>query len=156
VATGTASVGGSRDEQRKAGRNPLPAKQLIELARRAGRAGDPNVRQQLATAWTGERIMGWLGRRRAHPSIGKLWRTKQGRYAADVAAALQFPAGVAWEADDVTADYWQYHVVNCRGMSLGGGTDEIQRNTLGERALGLPKEPGGDGEVPYKDLLRNV
>ena len=156
VATGTASVGGSRDEQRKAGRNPLPAKQLIELARRAGRAGDPTVRQQLATAWTGERIMGWLGRRRAHPSIGKLWRTKQGRYAADVAAALQFPAGVAWEADDVTADYWQYHVVNCRGMSLGGGTDEIQRNTLGERALGLPKEPGGDGEVPYKDLLRNV
>lgn len=156
VATGTASVGGSRDEQRKAGRNPLPAKQLIELARRAGRAGDPNVRQQLATAWTGERIMGWLGRRRAHPSIGKLWRTKQGRYAADVAAALQFPAGVAWEADDVTADYWQYHVLNCRGMSLGGGTDEIQRNTLGERALGLPKEPGGDGDVPYKDLLRNV
>jgi alkylation response protein AidB-like acyl-CoA dehydrogenase len=156
VATGTSSVAGSRDDQRKTGRNPLPAKQLIELARRSGRADDPVVRQQLATAWSGERIMGWLGRRRAHPSIGKLWRTRQGRLAADIAARLQFPAGVAWEADDVTADYWQYHVLNCRGMSLGGGTDEIQRTTLGERALGLPKEPTSDTEVAYRDLLRNV
>lgn len=156
VATGTASVSGSRDEQRKAGRNPLPAKQLIELAQRTGVSGDPVVRQRLAAAWTGERLMGWLGQRKAHPSIGKLWRTRQGRFAADVAAALQFPGGVAWEADDVTADYWQYHVLNCRGMSLGGGTDEIQRNTLGERALGLPKEPATDSDTPYRDLLRNV
>ena len=100
--------------------------------------------------------MGWLGQRKAHPSIGKLWRTRQGRFAADVAAELQFPGGVAWERDDVTADYWQYHVLNCRGMSLGGGTDEVQRNTLGERALGLPKEPAADSDVPYKDLLRNI
>jgi alkylation response protein AidB-like acyl-CoA dehydrogenase len=156
VATGTSSVSGSRDDQRKTGRNPLPAKQLIELARSHGRADDPVVRQELATVYTGERIMGWLGRRRAHPSIGKLWRTRQGRLAADVAAALRFPAGVAWDPVDEQSDYWQYHVLNCRGMSLGGGTDEIQRNTLGERALGLPKEPSGDGEVAYRDLLRNV
>ncbi len=99
--------------------------------------------------------MTWLGQRKVHPSIGKLWRTKQGRFAADIAAQLQFPAGIAWDANDVEADYWQYHVLNCRGMSLGGGTDEIQRNTLGERVLGLPKEPALDAEVPYKDLLRN-
>jgi alkylation response protein AidB-like acyl-CoA dehydrogenase len=156
VATGTSSVSGSRDEQRKTGRNPLPTKQLIALARAHGRADDPVVRQQLAIAHTGERIMGWLGRRRAHPSIGKLWRTRQGRFAADVAASLRFPAGVAWEAGDEQSDYWQYHVLNCRGMSLGGGTDEIQRNTLGERALGLPKEPSNDADVAYQDLLRNV
>lgn len=155
VQTGTSSVKGSRDEQRKAGRNPLPTKQLIELARRVGRSDDPVVRDLLAQAYSGERLMGLLGDRRAHPSIGKLWRTKQGRFAAEIAAMLQFPAGVAWEADDETADYWQYHVMNCRGMSLGGGTDEIQRNTLGERVLGLPKEPAQDRDVAYRDLLRN-
>lgn len=155
VATGTSSVLGSRDEQRKTGRNPLPAQQLIELARQRGRFSDPAVRQALAGTYTGEQLMRWLGSRRVHPSIGKLWRTRQGRAAADVAAMLQFPAGVAWEADDSAADYWQYHVLNCRGMSLGGGTDEIQRNTLGERVLGLPKEPATDAEVPFRELRRN-
>lgn len=154
VATGTSSVSGSRDEKRKTGRNPLPAKQLIERAALLGRAGDPVVRQALAAAYTGEAIMRWLGQRRAHPSIGKLWRTRQGRHAADVAAALEFPAGVAWEADDAEADYWQYHMLNCRGMSLGGGTDEIQRNTLGERVLGLSKEPAIDVDVPFRDVRR--
>ncbi len=155
VATGTSSVSGSRTEKRKVGRNPLPAQQLIELAQLHGRTSDPLVRNDLAIAYTGERIMRWLGQRGAHPSIGKLWRTKQGRFAADVAASLQFPTGIAWDVDDTEADYWQYHVLNCRGMSLGGGTDEIQRNTLGERALGLPKEPVVDADVSFRDLLRN-
>jgi alkylation response protein AidB-like acyl-CoA dehydrogenase len=155
VATGTSSVLGSRDEQRKEGRNPLPAQQLVRLAQQRGRAADPVVRQQLAVAHSGERIMRWLGERRVHPSIGKLWRTRQGRFAADVAASLEFPLGIAWDADDVEADYWQYHVLNCRGMSLGGGTDEIQRNTLGERVLGLGKEPSTDADLPFRDLLRN-
>jgi alkylation response protein AidB-like acyl-CoA dehydrogenase len=155
VQTGTASVLGSRTEKRKAGRNPLPAEQLVALARAHGRADDPEVRQQLAVAHTGEQVMRWLGTRRVHPSIGKLWRTRQGRFAADVAARLQFPAGVAWSPDDAEADYWQYHLMNCRGMSLGGGTDEVQRNTLGERVLGLPREPAVDADVPFRALLRN-
>lgn len=143
VATGTASVNAGRaTEKTKTGRNPLPVQQLVELARTAGRDRDPQVRQRLARAHSGERIMRWLGDRSAHPSIGKLWRTRQGRAAADVAAALAFPGGIAWDGEDQESDYWQYHVLNCRGMSLGGGTDEIQRNTLGERVLGLPKEPG--------------
>ena len=155
VSTGTNSVLGSRTEKRKAGRNPLPVAQLIELAQTNRRADDASVRQQLAEAYSGERIMRWLGERRAHPSIGKLWRTKQGRFAADIAAALAFPAGVAWTPDDIDADYWQYHVLNCRGMSLGGGTDEMQRNTLGERVLGLPREPVLDTDVPFDSVPRN-
>jgi alkylation response protein AidB-like acyl-CoA dehydrogenase len=84
-----------------------------------------------------------------------LWRTIQGRRAAQLAHLLGGPRAVAWEIDDAEADYFAYHVLNCRGMSLGGGTDEIQRNTLGERVLGLPREPGPDRDTPFRDLLTN-
>lgn len=139
----------------KAGRAPLPHDGLAELARRRGRAHDPVVRQALARVYSGERIIPWVAARGVHPSVGKLWRTIQGRLAAQVAHELNGPEAVAWESDDAEADYWQYHVLNCRGMSLGGGTDEIQRNTLGERALGLPREPGPDRNTPFRELPRN-
>jgi alkylation response protein AidB-like acyl-CoA dehydrogenase len=158
--TGAKSMSGASHSRSKAGRSPIPVAQLRELAERAGRTDDPVVRQDLARLHSGEQIVKWIGARAIHPSIGKLWRTKQGRAAADVAAALAFPGGPAWGADlDVDRneedDYFAYHILNCRGMSLGGGTDEIQRNTLGERALGLPREPGPDRSTPFSDLPRN-
>ena len=119
------------------------------------RLDDPVVRQELAALVTGERIRAWLPSRGLHPSIGKLWRTIQGRRAAQLAHVLGGPRATAWETDDVEADHYAYHVLNCRGMSLGGGTDEIQRNTLGERVLGLPREPGPDRDTPFRELLSN-
>ena len=109
----------------------------------------------------GERIVNYLRLRgTVHPSVGKLWRTRQGRAAADFAGRMAFPAGPAWGSADTDpqhddADYFSFQILNCRGMSLGGGTDEIQRNTLGERALGLPREPGPDRNTPFRDLAKN-
>lgn len=145
VSTGTASIGGSDGDRSKIGRTPLPLRQLRELAIQAQRASDPVARQQLSEIHTGEQIMSLLGQRRVHPSIGKLWRTTQGRNAAHLAATLRFPASPGWVEDDHDARFWNHHILNCRGMSIGGGTDEIQRNTLGERHLGLPKEPKFQG-----------
>ena len=158
--TGTKSVTGTAESRSKAGRSPIPVTQLISLAERAGRTDDPIVRQELARLHSGQQVMRWLGARGAHPSIGKLWRTRQGRAAADLAAMLAFPGSPAWRTDmdderNVDDDYFSYHILNCRGMSLGGGTDEIQRNTLGERALGLPREPGVDKNTPFNELPRN-
>jgi len=158
--TGTKSMSGSSESRSKAGRSPIPVAQLRDLAQRAERSDDPIVRQELARLHSGERIVSWIGGRGLHPSIGKLWRTKQGRAAADLAAALAFPGGAAWGADladerNFDDDYFHYHILNCRGMSLGGGTDEIQRNTLGERALGLPREPGPDKSTPFNELPKN-
>lgn len=161
VQTGTGSMSGSAAQKSKAGRSPIPVEQLIELARQRHRHDDPVVRQQLARLYTGEQIVNLLRTRDGiHPSIGKLWRTIQGRAAADLAACLAFPASPAWGVDleddkSRDEDYFAYHILNCRGMSLGGGTDEIQKNTLGERALGLPREPGPDRNTPFRDLLRN-
>ncbi len=159
VQTGVASVGGSSGQRSKAGRVPIPVDQLIELARDRNQLDDPVTRQELARLYTGETIMGYLKKTGVHPSIGKLWRTIQGRAAADTAARLAFPASPAWSDDGspraIDEDYFAYHILNCRGMSLGGGTDEIQRNTLGERALGLPREPGPAKETPFKELPRN-
>ena len=131
IQTGVASMAGSSTQRSKRGRVPIPVAQLIELARGADRIDDPLVRQELAQLHAGAQIVDALRSRGVHPSIGKLWRTRQGRGAAQLAARLAEP-------DD---DYFTFHVLNCRGMSIGGGTDEIQRNTLGERALGLPREP---------------
>ncbi len=139
----------------KAGRQPLRHSQLCERAEQLGRTDDVVIRDQLAQVYIGEKLIEWNGERQLHPSIGKLWRTRQGRLAAQVAHLIGGPLATAWEDDDIDADYWAYHVLNCRGMSLGGGTDEIQRNTLGERALGLPREPSIDREVPFRDLPRN-
>jgi alkylation response protein AidB-like acyl-CoA dehydrogenase len=161
VQTGSGSMSGSDTQRSKAGRSPIPVTQLIELARAKGRLNDPVIRQELARLHAGERVVSWIGARKGmHPSIGKLWRTKQGRAAADLAAQLAFPASPAWGSDLADAanaddDYFAYHILNCRGMSLGGGTDEIQRNTLGERALGLPREPGPDRNTPFRDLMKN-
>ena len=139
----------------KAGRQPLPFDRLLHRARSAGLTTDTITRDELASVYIGEKLIGWNASRGLHPSIGKLWRTIQGRAAAQLAHRIGGPFAAAWEHSDAEADYWAYHVLNCRGMSLGGGTDEIQRNTLGERVLDLPREPMPDKNTPFRDLPHN-
>jgi alkylation response protein AidB-like acyl-CoA dehydrogenase len=114
---------------------------LLDIARQVGRTTDHPIRQQLARAYAGEKVMGWVGQRKVHPSVGKLWRTKQARFVASVAAQLALGGAAAYENGDEEGAFWMYHILNAPRMSLGGGTDEIQKNTIGERALGLPREP---------------
>ena len=47
---------------------------------------------------------------------------------------------------------WGQIVLGTPGMRVAGGTDEVMRNIVGERVLGLPKDPGIDSKSPFKDL----
>ncbi len=150
------------------GRQPIPTDRLIDLARAGGRSDDPVVRQDLARLATGTRIIEWLNLRTGiHPSITKLWRTSQGRAAADVASGLAYPGGIAWDGarmgatepgpfTDPDGSHWAYGICDSRALSLGGGTDEVQKNTLGERVLGLPREPATDRGVPFSQVPKNA
>jgi alkylation response protein AidB-like acyl-CoA dehydrogenase len=123
---------------------------LLEFVRRRGLEGDLRLRQRLARAWSGLRILQLtndrlLGTvlRGGHPgpesSIGKLywanWHRDFGELMIDVLGA---DALVAHESR--TGDAMQHSFLNSRAETIYGGANEIQRNILGERVLGLPKE----------------
>jgi hypothetical protein len=61
---------------------------------------------------------------------------------------------VAWAPDDHGGgDQIARAVLSAPAIGIAGGTNEVQRNIIGERVLGLPKEPAADKGVPFKDLL---
>lgn len=126
---------------------------LIDVARKTGKAADPRVRQQLAWSYTQVQIMRFAGLRLLaglaqgkepgpEASINKLYwsefHKKFGEIGIDIAgaAAMVRPGGPGYETDD-----WQDVFFSSRAGTIYSGTSEIQRNIIGERALGLPKEP---------------
>ena len=72
---------------------------------------------------------------------------------AALAVALQGPAAIAGELGEPgePGDPWQTLLLTAPSLSIRGGTDEIPRSILGERALGLPPEPGIDKDDPFSD-----
>jgi alkylation response protein AidB-like acyl-CoA dehydrogenase len=132
---------------------------LLELVRARGLARDPVVRQRLARAWTGLRIMRLnndrlltAALRTGHPgpesSIAKLhwanWHRDFGELMVDLMGADALVVGgdgVGYELDPM-----QHTFLNSRAETIYGGANEIQRNVVGERVLGLPKEPRPTGE----------
>jgi hypothetical protein len=54
--------------------------------------------------------------------------------------------------DAVDGGRWQMEFLGQWGTKIGGGTDEIQRNTIGEKVLRLPPEPRADKGIPFRDI----
>jgi alkylation response protein AidB-like acyl-CoA dehydrogenase len=143
--------------------NPLAFTALVETARRHGRDTDPVVRDKLVELYLRERSLALFTSRLRqeanagrHPgargSVAKLLAAMLGTHAVDVAGLVAGPEVVAWEPDDERAAGLSMSVTGTPGMAIAGGTNEIQRNIIGERVLGLPKEPQVDRDLPFRDL----
>ncbi len=138
LASERASIGG--------GTSARGAMQLVTLAQRLGRGDDPVVRQVVAAAVIRERVLDLLVARVAIPgavaaggSVSKLLYSEHARLTADAAAGVLGPAATVVDHDDAAP--WRERLLFAPGLRIGGGTDEIQRNTIGEQGLGLPREP---------------
>ena len=142
----------------RAGRAELAA----GLAATLGRDRDPVVRQALARLESIVRTAEWTSRRAqaarvlgrppgAEGSLGKLHGSLIAKTSADVhalvAGAHAMLDGPTSLLDGVIAEV----LVSVPAVSIAGGTDEIQRNIIGERILGLPKEPQVDRDLPYRE-----
>jgi alkylation response protein AidB-like acyl-CoA dehydrogenase len=138
--------------------------QLLATARAMGVTGDPSIRQRLAVAYTHERIEGYLNRRLAdlvraggtpgpEGSLGKLLWTNGMTLFSDVVGQILGPSLVA-DTGAWGTYAWGEHVLGAPGYRIAGGSDEIQRNIIGERVLGLPPEPRVDKDVPWRDIPR--
>ena len=81
-------------------------------------------------------------------SIAKLAGALLARRMSDLGIAIAGAGGQAWE--DSRDARWALGVLSAPASRIAGGTDEVQRNIIGERVLGLPKEPQVDREHPLQ------
>jgi alkylation response protein AidB-like acyl-CoA dehydrogenase len=139
---------------------------VLTLARAQGRTHEPLVRQELARVYTNERIQRFLGMRMQtavmhkrgtppDPSVMKNFFAGSLSLRTELAVMLEGAAGMLAGADAPQDGFWQRQFVGQFSARIGGGTNEVHRNMIGERALGLPPEPRADKDVPWRSLPRS-
>jgi alkylation response protein AidB-like acyl-CoA dehydrogenase len=126
---------------------------LVEAARKRGKIADPLIRQRLAWAYTQVELMRFSGLRTLaalaagrppgpEASVAKLFWSEYHKKLGELAMDIEGPdALLRPEGGDYPVTAWQSVFLSSRGGTIYSGTSEIQRNIIGERALGLPKEP---------------
>jgi alkylation response protein AidB-like acyl-CoA dehydrogenase len=126
---------------------------LAETARKRGKTTDPLVRQQLAWAYTQVELMRFSGLRTLaqlaagrppgpEASVAKLFWSEYHKRLGEIAMNVEGPDGLLRpDGDGYPLSSWQNVFLSSRAGTIYSGTSEIQRNIIGERALGLPREP---------------
>jgi len=152
---------------------------LIQMAKGAGKADDPTIRQDLVRLYT----LGQLGRINnlrvkaakaqgqdipGMGNIAKLSMSDMVRLQRDLGLRIVGPSGMlhAYDSDsrktldEATGNPFLGFVTEmalfAQAPPIYGGTDQVQKNIIGERVLGLPKEPNQDKVVPFSELPKNT
>ena len=172
---------GGTGAERSSGTSPMRAGTdlLMALAKSAGAGSDPSVRQDLARLYT----LGELGRFSAlrlkaakeagsdipgMPNIAKLSMSQIIGLSRDLGLRILGPAGTLHGYDPASSKALAEQTGNpfismvselallSPAPPIYGGTDQVQRNIIGERVLGLPKEPNADRTTPFSELPKNL
>jgi alkylation response protein AidB-like acyl-CoA dehydrogenase len=160
--------GGGRNlgRQRQGDARALPP-DLVALAAARGKLDDPHAHEVIVRAHVDDIARAQLSRR-----IQALMRTSP-RQAAGLASYAKLAAGTldpvranraidladgaaAWPGPDSPAARAATDLLNSRFLAIAGGTTQMQLNTIGERVLGLPREPSFDSEKPFRQVVRDA
>jgi alkylation response protein AidB-like acyl-CoA dehydrogenase len=136
---------------------------LVTLAMYLGRDRDAEVRQQIVRLYTLASANAWNGQRasaavragsRAGPeaSLGKLMASRVARQWRDTASQIAGPLGMLAGDDGPLGGRLASQLLATPGPSIYGGSDQIQRNIIGDRVLGLPREPDLSRTMPFREL----
>ena len=147
----------------KANRDLKPdADSLIGMARAAGRLADSFLRQEIARVegyaavnrWNTKRAKATSDRAEAATllALGKIAMSRILHETARVQTGIVGPESMLAGPDNPVGDAVTFRTLNAYFTSIGGGTDQIQRNIVGERVLGLPKEPEPFKDTAFRDL----
>jgi alkylation response protein AidB-like acyl-CoA dehydrogenase len=142
---------------------------LIALARRFGRDRDPLVRQAIVGAHIQAELLRFLRYRmqtalsqgRAPGQEASVMKLAFGRYMkhmTETAVDLQGPAGLLAGPDlpggngveGASSAMWHRRFLHSPSLRIAGGSDQVQANIIGERALGLPRDPSPDKDLPFR------
>jgi alkylation response protein AidB-like acyl-CoA dehydrogenase len=136
------------------------------LLRQAAGRGDGPAQDRAARLVIEGRAAGYSGQRAIaqrkvgrppgpEGSVGKLFGAEYNQRLQEATVDSAGMAATAWNPDDTAAAMRARAFLRSRGNTIEGGTSEIQRNILGDRVLGLPREPDPSRDRPWKDVPRN-
>jgi alkylation response protein AidB-like acyl-CoA dehydrogenase len=144
----------------------VTGRSVTSLIRRYAPVADHALRERLVQAYIEDRLISMTNqrvaaRRRAgqqtgpEASVSKLFFSEHTQRLHDLALDLEGLGSVAWPDGVRWRQNTAWAFLRVRSKTIAGGTSEVQRNILGERVLGLPKEPEVDRSLPWSEVRRS-
>jgi alkylation response protein AidB-like acyl-CoA dehydrogenase len=144
----------------------VTGRSVAGLIKRHAPIADPSLRQRMVQAYIEDKLVSYTNQRAAarrragqppgpEASITKLFFSEHTQRLQNLALDLEGPSCQAWPDGDRWLQNTAWSFLRVRSKTIAGGTSEIQRNILGERVLGLPKEPELDRTIPWAEVRRS-